>query len=62
MKNEENYKFLTKLMLQVGAIAPPSAFLEAALVEVAREHHLLGESATASMLEARVGVYRRCNL
>lgn len=52
VKDDSNFDFLIKLLSKIGASVPPASYVESALGVVAQEHHLLGEDASTSVVEA----------
>ena len=54
VKDDNNYEFLTKLLINIGAIVPNPATVKEALVAVGKEHLLLGKAAGTVSLQARV--------
>lgn len=51
VRDKNNYDFLTKLLIKIGARVPASGDTEAALVHVAKKHSLLGDDITAATLQ-----------
>jgi len=54
VKDDNNYDFLTKLLINIGVVVPNPATVQAALAAVGKEHCLLGKAAGTVSLQARV--------
>ncbi|CAL1159273.1 unnamed protein product, partial [Cladocopium goreaui] len=44
VKDDNNYDFLTKLLINIGVVVPNPATVQAALAAVGKEHCLLGKA------------------
>ena len=53
MRDHNNYDFLTKLLIKIGARVPVAGDIETGLVHVAKKHSLLGDGITAATLQVR---------